>query len=316
MKLTVLLALCVCLMQICSGRTEIDFNQIRRAAVKQQIREDLNGASEQFLDDYVFMGEKYFRDQFVMEMVFDGFLDKLFRFARERKTSKIDVNTVQNRHASMPELGAEQRISALENMKILKAYLSNGLPPELMNGMLNLYYVWVYRDATTEQIESALNYLYGTEPIELKTVFIDSIQLNATLTECPDGHQMYTEVMKGLKDMVDVKPKVAQDVTAIYDKFPCNDIAHHLIGLALLPMEYGADVAKINGCMIIEMGGFIGYDYRKFRLAEYILSTKLPVGTFRGIIDFVKVCNTAAGPIEDIEKTLEYYYDVVPKAKC
>ncbi|KAG4076731.1 hypothetical protein HA402_002018 [Bradysia odoriphaga] len=315
MKLTVLIALFVCLIQICSGQTEIDFNQIR-PAIKQELREDLRGVSEQFLEDYVSLAEKYFHDYYVKEMILEGLVQKLCRFVYDQKISKIDVDTVHNRHASMPELNAEERISALENMKIFKAYVSNGLPPERINGILNLYYVWVYRDATMEQIESALNYLYGTKPIDLKTVFIDSIQLNATTTECPDAHQKYTKVMNRLQKIVDVKPKVAQDVTAIHEKFPCNDIAHHLISLAGLPILYGANVTKINGCMIIKMGGFIGYDYQKFGLAEYILSTKLPVGTFRGIIDFVKACNKGAGPVEDIEKTLEYYYDVVPKVTC
>ncbi|XP_037051770.1 uncharacterized protein LOC119085452 [Bradysia coprophila] len=122
--------------------------------------------------------------------------------------------------------------------------------------------------------------------------------------------------MNKVQKIVDVKPKVAQDVTAIHEKFPCNDIAHHLISLADLPILYGANVTKINGCMIIKEGGFIGYDYEKFGLAEYILSTKLPDGTFRGIIDFVKACDKVDGSVEDIEKTLEYYYDVVPKVKC
>ncbi|KAG4073311.1 hypothetical protein HA402_002656 [Bradysia odoriphaga] len=320
MKFTVLLALFVCFMQICSGsgrrRTDIGFNQSMRLAIKQDIRSDLHGVSEQFLEDCVFAVEKYFHDDYVIEMLFEDLVYKLCRFAREQNISIIDVNTVQNRHASMPELNAEKRISALENMKIFKAYVSNRLPGERMNGMLNLYYVWVYRDATTEQIESALNYLYGTEPINLKTVFIDSTQLNATTTECPDAHQEYTKTIKELKKMVAVKPKVAQDVTAIHEKFPCNDIAHHLISLADLPILYGANVTKIDGCMIIKWGGFIGYDYQKLRLAEYVLSTKLPVGTFRGIIDFVKACNKGEGPVEDIEKTLEYYYDVVPKVKC
>lgn len=83
-------------------------------------------------------------------------IETLCRYAFEQKISKIDVNTVQSRHASMPELNAERRISALENMKIFKAYVSSRLPPEKINGILNLYYVWVYRDATMEQIESAL----------------------------------------------------------------------------------------------------------------------------------------------------------------
>lgn len=71
-----------------------------------------------------------------------------------------------------------------------------------------------------------------------------------------------------------------------------------------LPILYGANETKIDGCTIIKFGGFIGYDYQKLDLAEYILSTKLPVGTFRGIIDFVKACNKGAEPVEDIEKTL------------
>lgn len=43
-------------------------------------------------------------------------------------------------------------------------------------------------------------------------------------TDCPHEFQRYSAPIDKLKSMIDIKPTVALDFTAIRDKFPCNQL--------------------------------------------------------------------------------------------
>lgn len=86
-------------------------------------------------------------------------MDGLDKLKPNEKHSKIDVDRVKNYYSEdshfKPE-NAVKRAIQIDKLKILQSVLSKDLPPERYNGLINLSYVFVYPNATTEEIESAL----------------------------------------------------------------------------------------------------------------------------------------------------------------
>lgn len=75
------------------------------------------------------------------------------------KNTKIDVNQVKDFHSSdafIKQMTDLETAIRMEHVKILESILSKDLPPERYTGILNLFYVFINRNATTEEIESAL----------------------------------------------------------------------------------------------------------------------------------------------------------------
>lgn len=50
----------------------------------------------------------------------------------------------------------KSQIEMLENAKILESILSKRLPPQRYNGFVNMWYAMFCRNATSEEIQSAL----------------------------------------------------------------------------------------------------------------------------------------------------------------
>lgn len=53
---------------------------------------------------------------------------------------------------------------------------------------------------------------------------------HAAADDCPNNLPAMSQIIDKLKLMVDLKPKVIEDATAIRDKFPCNDEVLTLLG--------------------------------------------------------------------------------------
>lgn len=52
---------------------------------------------------------------------------------------------------------------------------------------------------------------------------------NAVAADCPHFSETYSEAIDGLKLVAYLRPKVIEDVIAIRDKFPCNDLVRNLV---------------------------------------------------------------------------------------
>lgn len=73
--------------------------------------------------------------------------------------SKVDVNYIKKYNSKGQFRGpktAEEVGMYIELLKEFRVMLSTQAPPERYNGIVNLYYVFVYPNATTEEIESTL----------------------------------------------------------------------------------------------------------------------------------------------------------------
>lgn len=82
-------------------------------------------------------------------------MEELFKLITKKNNSKIDVNDVKDRYAEHSYNVTEMAIK-LDNLKILRSIFSENLPQEISNGLINLDYVMLYPNATSEEIESAL----------------------------------------------------------------------------------------------------------------------------------------------------------------
>lgn len=83
---------------------------------------------------------------------------KIGRIAKE-KNSKIDVNQVKDHFSTNPYFGSASALEIaikLENVKALQSIFSKRLPAERYNGIINLLYINLYRNATSEEVESTL----------------------------------------------------------------------------------------------------------------------------------------------------------------
>lgn len=99
----------------------------------------------------------------------------------------------------------------LDDMKIVQSILSKQLPPERYNGVINVLYIFKYKNATTEEIENTLvmcspiqilyfnrtskcvcwhhiyfqNYLYGIDTVATKSSYIEKFpNLGISMSVC------------------------------------------------------------------------------------------------------------------------------------
>lgn len=114
--------------------------------------------------------------------------------------ARIDVQQVKNFHS---RYGTKQNATVVEiaafvdQLTVFQSALSAQLPPERYNGIVNMYYIFAYSNATTEEIESVLvkwihlcrdtdlvniikpfyefysqNYMYGNDTAAKETSFL------------------------------------------------------------------------------------------------------------------------------------------------
>lgn len=75
----------------------------------------------------------------------------------KQNNTKIDVNSLKEFYSSKESFQRNSAgASAIEYYKILESTLSKQLPPERYNGIINLFYILLYPDATSEEIASTL----------------------------------------------------------------------------------------------------------------------------------------------------------------
>lgn len=48
------------------------------------------------------------------------------------------------------------------------------------------------------------------------------MEMKADASDCPEHFQKYSEPLRRLESIIDIKPMFVQDFTTIRDKFPCN----------------------------------------------------------------------------------------------
>lgn len=72
--------------------------------------------------------------------------------------AKFDLNDVRDFQSRLYEGRAIQEDLAehIDYMKVLQGVLSKNVPSERSNGILNLCYIFFYRNTKSEEIESAL----------------------------------------------------------------------------------------------------------------------------------------------------------------
>lgn len=152
--------------------------------LRQQIRDKLYGASEQFVDDLVFIYEKTENDIVVKEMLNEYFVSEfslaltqlkstaseikllisyLFQFKElphripKEKNTKIDVESMREYYTRRFGHTDKWLIAKLiDGLKALQTKLSMDIPSERLNGIMNLIFLVEYPNATTEEIESNL----------------------------------------------------------------------------------------------------------------------------------------------------------------
>lgn len=93
-------------------------------------------------------------------------LDKI---PKDENTSKFDANGIK-KFNEKKWTDAETVVVHLEYLKMLQWALSKRLPTERYMGIMNLYYIIVYPNATTQEIESAL-----VINIQIKFVILNKI---------------------------------------------------------------------------------------------------------------------------------------------
>ena len=81
------------------------------------------------------------------------------RMIPKESNSKINVNNVKDFYTKndFSKGNDEAYVRVLmETVKIIQTILSRQLPPERYNGMINLSFIALYQNATTEEIQSSL----------------------------------------------------------------------------------------------------------------------------------------------------------------
>lgn len=79
----------------------------------------------------------------------------LGRVPPKKDNTKIDANNLSDFY-SMKDNATTGALAKLDYYKILQSTLSKQLPPERYNGILNLYYINLYPNATAEEIANTL----------------------------------------------------------------------------------------------------------------------------------------------------------------
>ncbi|XP_037040224.1 uncharacterized protein LOC119077144 [Bradysia coprophila] len=323
------ITLSFCLGKICSASNEFIDEKIKY--FQEHIRDNIYGVSEKFVDDVTNIIEKYRTDPTIVVDLSEGVL-RIGRIPKEKKT-KIDAKIVEEFFLTEPYFQSSRAFEIkikMDYLKILQSILSRQLQPEQYDGVLNLLYIFLYQNATLDEKESALGYLYGSDTAATKTTFLSKFP-DLGPTECSDELRKYSipQAEDMLKSMIDIKPKVLQDFLAIREKFSCNFYALKCLQSFVKFLErFQGNEAKINACFLKEslesLGNwessspwqkskeYIEYELQKL---ESLLSARLTDETIRGILNFIKatIPNT---PIDEIEKSLEYLYDDVPKTEC
>lgn len=83
----------------------------------------------------------------------ESFNDDFFLIQISLSKPKNDVNTVRKFQSSITNKGYARTIDGL---RIFQSILSQQLPPERYNGIVNVEYILYYDNATSEEIENTL----------------------------------------------------------------------------------------------------------------------------------------------------------------
>ncbi|XP_037025178.1 uncharacterized protein LOC119066690 [Bradysia coprophila] len=315
------LILCACFGQIqlwSNELPEVMKNELKN--LKESMMHGIYNISEKFVDDFIHIIEMNRGD--LNEYLFDGLISAFYK----RKNARIDAEFIQRLQCTYCELD----LVKMDSVKILQSVYSKRMAPEQYNGLINLFYVFKYDNATLAQIESALNYVYGIDNAATKTSFLNPLDFpDPSAKDCPDRDQMYTDLIDKLKLTIDLRTKVLEDITAIREKFPCNIMVRNGVNNFMNVIDHlNGDSLKIGACLLKENpGNWAGKwnrsntmpskDYMEYLIEgfETVLFTRLSDETTHGIINLLKA-NIPGTPIDEIEKALEYLYDDVPRTKC
>lgn len=172
-------------------------------------------------------------------------LEDLIHKSAKAEESKIDVNSVKEFFNSITYVHLKGQSSAkipiiMEEQKIFHSFLSKQLPPERYNGLVNWCYIFLYENATSEEIEGALvmcdsieicirprnrsskgydlnqfhfcfqGYLYGNDTAATKTSY---------LTKFPDLSMCFMVIIVGFIVSVQFD---SSKMNFIFGKISCN----------------------------------------------------------------------------------------------
>lgn len=168
-----LLSHSTCYIQLCSATTILKS--------RQQIRESLKDASEQFVDDVALIVQTFPNNEFVMEITGEivskiSFLNvtnfnclvllfqpevmnKEVRKSLKARNETITVQSVKDYLLEVKEQFkqiSDKQQSIVDALNRYETTLSTKLPPERYNRLINLLRVFTNVDATSEEIENCL----------------------------------------------------------------------------------------------------------------------------------------------------------------
>lgn len=86
-------------------------------------------------------------------------LGRIPKIVSGKETEKIDELMLRQFHSTddyIRDASASQIAVIMDDLKIIQSFFSKRLPPERSQGIMNLLYVNVYKNATSEEIESVL----------------------------------------------------------------------------------------------------------------------------------------------------------------
>jgi len=317
------LILCIYLSQICSS-WKISDEKLNEQF--ESIRGDIHGVSEKFMDDFESLIKKYQNkmNDFVGS-IFEGLskFGKIPKKLSKEGNVKIDEQMLKEYMSTGHHDSPSVVRFKLDNLKLAALVFSKDLPPERYQGIMNVLYVGLDKNATSEEIQSALAYLYGTDDAATKTSFFNKYP-DLTADDCVEemAPLKFPEVENTLKSMTGVKPKVIEDFMAIRDKYPCT---YYVLQKLELFVEFlkSSQGSKVDACMVKANKNYANWDnYEPHNTREYmeddllrvefIVQAYLTEDTYGGIINFLKATMPDT-PISEIEKALEYVYDDVPK---
>lgn len=341
MKFNVLIVFCIiCFVQVYSDDSAASDDD-RRVDLEPIIRENIVGVSDRFVRDFLLIIDKYAETEFIATPFSEDFLERLVKkIQKNEKTSKIDLDGIRKFQSHVVEFSIKnetpfEEIIVIDYLKVVQSILSKNFSPDQYIGITNLFYVIVYSKATTEEVEGALDYLYGTGNTELKDFVTDLPTPSAT--DCPQTYKRYSTVNDQLKSITGIKPEVLANITAIVEKFPCNDkfgipffLQSFLKIVERLKHLVSINNSKISACFIkketetadglnsslLPDGKSIKKEEEKLNNFEFILSTRFADEDFRGLINFVKATVFDKTPLNEVQKSLEYVFTDVAAVDC
>ncbi|XP_037049880.1 uncharacterized protein LOC119084134 [Bradysia coprophila] len=336
MKLFCALVLYICFVQMCScqkDESKEDNESFELAATLKafyhgnrqpetsdvvKIQGYLNGTdaikdiSPQFTENVKIVIDKYQDNILVMTMMKS--IMGLLAETLHGKNYTIDVDTVKEMRRSRHLENGDQ----MDKAYVLKVLLSKQLPPERVNTIINVI-LMMRRNATDDEIENTLGYLYGTETQPM-TINVEPMSPQNCMTESYAGTNAIV-LFSNVEHFVDyfkgnqkINPKAIEDIFTIAVKLPCNVFLFRELSWVmsyLLKLDK-ADISETEFCRMKDHSiRSLIIDEKSLAIHliadEILLSTQFPDKDLTDFLNLLRFFVTKTTD-EENEKAFEYVY--------